>query len=611
MHDDKRLPASGLGRPGRIKTKGREEVTREDSWQLASSFIDASLEMVKRLQPVARALAAQPTLEDIAPRVVDSGFRLFHFVKGEGAALGFEHLAAPAAAMEYLLDRVRSGCIPLTPSRIALLAEACDFLERGLALVQVEGSDDNLADSAAEFALVLRQASFAEHDADADNESGCGMSEQEREAFIWEMEHLVAAAEQECVLWDFVVVDPERVTELSRMLSRMKQCFALYDFRDPERICLSMASTLNRFAQGECFQTEYPERVFLRSLDAIRTALAVFPASNGMVVPDLEERHLAALQGLMRQPLGELLIEAGLTDPAAIDQALAMQRSAPEGQLPRLGEVLVAMGQVTSEQVEHALRTQHDKRVRAKEVATFSDSEGQVAPERPLVVAIDGGKLERMHVLLERLLALQPPDQYREPLDELQEIVLSWRHDALASLAGRLQRMVHDLAAVSGKRVRFIAEGIETLKETGESAALTDSLFHLLRNSVEHGLETAEERMDMGKKPIGRLHLLIFRQGDDIWLSVEDDGRGFDGDLMDALLIGRGLLTIGDAGRLTNRERFELLLKEPLDRSMQGNGWGQRLVAVHKNLQGIGGAMDLTTRPGKGTCVTLRVPRRL
>ncbi|MDR2550777.1 MAG: Hpt domain-containing protein [Desulfobulbus sp.] len=581
----------------------------EDSWQPVAAFIDTSLEMIGRVQPFVRALAAQPAREDIAPKVIGFGFRLFHFIKGKSLALGFDHLASPAAAMEYLLDQLRSGGIPLSPAHISLLDEACGFFERGMAVVREERSDQCLAAAASGFASVLRQAALAQDDAGAGEGTGCGLPEEEREAFLWEMEHLVGTAEQECVLWDFIVVDLDRVTELSRLLSRMKQYFTLYGFHDPERICLSMASTLNRFVQGECFQTEYPERVLLRSLDAIRTALAAFPANHAMAVADLE-RHLASLQGLMRQPLGELLIEAGLADAATIDQALAVQRSDPEGQPRLLGEVLVDLGRVTSAQIEHALREQHDKRALALEAEDVCDAGERIAPESPLAVAIDGRKLERVHLLLEQLVPLRLPEQHQEYLAELQEIVRSWRRDALASLAGRLQRVVHDLAAASGKRVRFIVEGIEALKETGQAAVLADSLFHLLRNSVEHGLELVEERTHSGKKTIGRLHLLILRQGEEIWLSVEDDGRGFDGERMDALLIGRGQLTAADLGQLTNKERFVLLSSKPSQPSEQEHDGEPGLVAVRRNLRTVGGTMDAITRPGKGTCVTLRVPRR-
>ncbi|MCL2789990.1 MAG: ATP-binding protein [Desulfobulbus sp.] len=578
----------------------------EERQRLIESFIDTSLKMLHWLHPFVHALVAQPDREDILPDITDSGFRLFHFVEGTGAVLGFNHLVAPVAAMEYLLDRIRSGILPLTLPRIALLAEVCNYLERGLVLVREEQSDKSLADAASGLAAVIRQDVFQEQGAFLDDGSDSGIPEDAREVFFWETAKLIDVAEQECTLWDCILLDSDRVAGLSRVLNRLKQCFALYDFHDPERICLAMSSTINRFVQGEHFQHLYPEQVFLRCIDALRAALVAFPSNNNLVMPDVEQ-HLADLQGLMRRPIGALLVEAGLVDVTEVDRALAIQRSVPDGRLRFLGEVLVDMGKVTPEQVEGALREQHDQRTLISKVVR--DPRGLTVPEAPLAVAVDGRRLERMYVLLERLLALQPQGEYLTHLNELWEVVLTCRLDMLASLASRLHRVVHDLAVESGKRVYFTIDGIGILQETDEAAVLVDSLCYLLRNSVEHGLETVEDRTHSGKRRTGRLHLLALRQDKEIWISVEDDGRGFDDERVKNLLAGRGLMTADGFGRLTNRERIALLFKEPPHPPVQGDGQGQGLVAVQKILQDIGGTMHVTTRSGKGTCVTLRVPR--
>jgi len=580
----------------------------EDPRRLVAPFIDTSLEMIRRLQPFVRALVTQPGREDIVPEVTDSGFRLLNLIKGSGIALGFHHLTMPATAMEYLLDQVRSGILPLTPSRITLLAEVCTFLERGLILVREEHSDAGLADGAAKLASAIRLEAFPAQDVFLGDGSNSKLPEDAQEAFFWETSKLVTMVEQEFVLWDFVSLDPERVIELSRVMNRLRQCFALYDFHDPEWICQAIASTLSRFARGECFQTAYPERIFLRCIDAIRTALVGFPSTNCLLVADVD-RHLAALQGLMRQPIGELLVEAGLVDATAIDEALAVQRAAPAGQSRFLGEVLIDMGRVTSEQIGHALHEQYSKQALVREAEVVGDAGGCV-PDAPVAVAVDDRRLEQMHLVLERLLALRPPDEYLTHLNELAEIVRICRRDALTSLNSRLQRVVHDLAAKHGKRVHFIVEGIGIFRETDETAGLLNSVCHLLRNSVEHGLETVVERRHAGKKTIGRLHLLALRQGEEIWISVEDDGRGFDDERVASLLVGHGVTTADAIESLNDQERIALLLKEPLRQPARGEDWKRGLIAVQKTVKEIGGAVHMVTRPGKGTCVTLRVPRR-
>ena len=202
-------------------------------------------------------------------------------------------------------------------------------MEQGLALVRAEKGDVLLANSSGALASAIF-LSISEGDKTGCSEgSADSLPSEMREPFLREIENLLTAAEQEFVLWDFIAVDLERVTELSRLLHRLKQSFALYDFSEPERVCMALESSLNRYVQGEFFHTEYPERIFLRSIDALRAAIAGFSATEDIEVADIEH-HLSAIQGLMRQPIGQLLIDAGLVEPSEVNHALEVQRSSSE-----------------------------------------------------------------------------------------------------------------------------------------------------------------------------------------------------------------------------------------------------------------------------------------
>ena len=179
-------------------------MSSEEDQQLLTAFIDESMEMIRQVQPFVRALVEQPDREDILPQVTGPCFRLFHSVKGTGSFLGLDHLVAPAEAMEYLLDRVRSGILLLNPRHIALLAESCTFIEQGLVLVLAEKTDVHLASSAAALAAAIHLAAATEEESIGDEGTVAALPAEMRESFFWETENLLATAEQECVLWDFI-----------------------------------------------------------------------------------------------------------------------------------------------------------------------------------------------------------------------------------------------------------------------------------------------------------------------------------------------------------------------------------------------------------------------
>ncbi len=589
----------------------------EEDHKILEAFIHESLESFQRATPCVRALIAQPDREDILPQITESCLRLFHSIKGTGGFLQLDHLAGPAEAMEYLLDRVRSGVQSLTPRHLSLLAESCQFMEQGLPLVLAEKSDERLATLASTLASAIFQSTETVGETVGREGIDAALPPEMRDTFLRETENLLTAAEQEFVLWDYIAIDHQRVAELCRLLYRLKHNFALFELKDMERLCLALASTLNRYLQGEFFQTEYPERVFLRTIDAMRSTMANFSRLEDAAVTGLEH-HLAALQGLMRQPIGKLLVEAGLVDPWVIDNALEMQKSSLNAKPRRLGEVLVEMGEVTPAQVQHILQAQHAQQMRLMQAENVL---GRVCPSSipssPAIaaykeVSIDGGIFARMIALINQLATEYKPAGGPAPLlVELQALAQSCNQEALPAFASQLKRMVYDLAVQGNKRVYFVIEGIEDLLDQRDISLLAEPLFHLLRNGVEHGLETVEDRVRAGKRKSGRLTLSAMQQGNQIWLSVEDDGRGLDMGKISALVVEHRLVTPEDADRLTDRELTQLLFqpRNVVDNDAQGaQSRDAGLPAVRNSLQQLAGEIEILSRPNKGTRITLRVP---
>ncbi len=195
----------------------------------------------------------------------------------------------------------------------------------------------------------------------------------------------------------------------------------------------------------------------------------------------------------------------------------------------------------------------------------------------------------------------------------LQEQVLESRLVPVAEVFDRMPRLVRDAARLTGKRVELVTDGTDVAVDRAVLDALGDPLGHLLRNAVDHGLESADARAAAGKAPTGRIHLRAARERDAIAVSVTDDGRGIDASRVLARARERGLV---DA-RTTALDDAQLLriLASPgfstAERVTAVSGRGVGIDAVVARLRAVGGTLALSTRPGEGTTWTLRLPLTL
>nr|WP_320009508.1 ATP-binding protein [uncultured Desulfobulbus sp.] len=570
--------------------------------------------LVENILPTIRLLLAQPERDDLLLTVTGQGLKLFTLLNRNGRHLGLEHLLAPCEAMESVLESAKLGHLQLDGRHVSLLLEVCSFIDQGGTLIAQEGgSDARLAASATALQAAVMELLHSSMQSSSDTLGFVGVSSEMQEAFVQESEQLLMLAEQEFVLWDFIAIDHERVSELCRSLHRLKENFSIYDCNDFERLCMALESALNRYLQGEFFQTEYPERVFLRCIDEMREALRHFALSETLTLTHLEDL-LQAVQGLIRQPLGELLIEAGLVNPKTIDDALSLQRIAPGGNARRLGEVLVGMGEVSQDDVDSVLNHQQF----LQEQSEKGGGRGTEVRKEPNVslfpseVSVNGHRLVRIVSIVKQLAAQSLPEDIRPFIQELDQLTQNMSLGGNYGFSHYLQRVVSDLSMEYNKRVHFRVEGAAVLREELDMVEFADILIPLLRNSVEHGIEPASLRQKEQKRKHGRITLSALRQADELWVSVEDDGAGFDLNTIGRLCLEQGLVNKEEIVQMTGAELLQVFLQDQKCELMSGasnDGQCTGLAGVKKRLQNFYAKMDIWSRPGKGARVTLRIPR--
>jgi two-component system, chemotaxis family, sensor kinase CheA len=197
---------------------------------------------------------------------------------------------------------------------------------------------------------------------------------------------------------------------------------------------------------------------------------------------------------------------------------------------------------------------------------------------------------------------------------EVRDAMTRTRMQRIETLFVALPRLVRDLSAELGKQVMVDIEGGDVELDREMIETVRDPLTHIIRNSVDHGIESPADRRAAGKREIGLLTLTARQSGNQIMIDIVDDGRGIDGQRLADKAVAAGILDAAEAARLNPRERCDLIFEAGLSTAeavtaISGRGVGMDVVRA--NIERVGGAVELDSTPGQGTRITIRVPLTL
>lgn len=401
---------------------------------------------------------------------------------------------------------------------------------------------------------------------------------------------------------------------------------------------------------------EYPVSQFIDRIKAIQHGF-LSPESE----PDYGNRNMMlgeilVVQGLITEvelseaienqehgklvKLGEILVEKGILDTAALEEALAIQVE-KEGQ--RLGEILIESGQVSPIEISKALDEQSKLRERklgevlvtqggakARDVAVaLRDQKKTAKTER--TVKVDTSKLDLLVDMVGELVIAQSQvtenktvlnlkdqklirdlSQMTRITSELQNTSMALRMVPIRQTFQRMIRLVRDVSRKSGKEVELILNGEDTEIDRNMVEALYDPLVHLMRNAVDHGIESPDERTKKGKPSQGQLQLSAYHQGGGIVIEITDDGQGLNRDKI--LTKAKSLNLIENEENASDTAVFNLILLpgfSTADRVTDVSGRGVGMDVVKKTMDKLRGRIDITSQPGEGSTFCLRLPLTL
>jgi two-component system chemotaxis sensor kinase CheA len=209
---------------------------------------------------------------------------------------------------------------------------------------------------------------------------------------------------------------------------------------------------------------------------------------------------------------------------------------------------------------------------------------------------------------------LAPSQRLNLITTELQEGVMKTRMQPIGNIWSKFPRTVRDVATMCGKQVRIEMEGKETELDKTIVEAIKDPLTHIVRNSVDHGIEKPEKRVAVGKPAEGRLLLRAYHEGGQVIIEISDDGGGLDAEKIRRKAVEKGLITPEQAARMGEREGVNLIFLpgfSTAEKVTNVSGRGVGMDVVKTNIEKIGGTVDVQSKAGTGTTVRMKIPLTL
>jgi two-component system chemotaxis sensor kinase CheA len=343
----------------------------------------------------------------------------------------------------------------------------------------------------------------------------------------------------------------------------------------------------------------------------------------------------------IREPikLGQFFVENGTITEKQLNEALKIQQSTAsvDSPTPLLGQILVKMGagsqdtfdraiakymqqQKTTiaavQEAEKAKDKTVDKTVRTsvERLDTLMNLVGELITDRNRINQLRN-QLEVMYRGNDKISSLSDTIVHIGRItDQLQEEVMHIRMLPISNVFAKFPRLVRDLAQKTGKELDLVLKGQDTELDRSVIEELNDPLIHLLRNSVDHGIETPAERIASGKNPRGTVTLSARHEQGRIVLTVEDDGNGINIDKLKASAVTKGLITQNEAATMSEEKAIDLIFLSGLSTSatlsdISGRGVGMDIVRT--NIERLNGTIVVETHPGRGSIFGISLPLTL
>lgn len=538
-------------------------------------------------------------------------FRAAHTIKGSSATAGYAAMAELTHSLENVLDRLRKGQAKVSTAIVNHLFTAMDILRRltGDAAAGRESGEDislvrrlleqDLEEGASTGAVTATDEPQPAPGVDAPPPAARGavsrpwagveLEESEREALV-----------EGCTHGDTLLAVTVDFLPDAAMVS--VRCYQAYLYLEEKGRLAATRPTLSEIEQEKG--------------GASLTAFLFTIEDPSVLAAEIE--GLGDVRRVVLEPvsLADLVAEdspapaAGTDIPAAVASATAA--AATTAKAPAAASVATAAAD-TATGTKSGMRT---VRVDVELLDNLMNLVGELVIDRTrLVQSVD---------ILDRAYGGKDTNVTRELAEatahvgrittQLQEEIMRARMLPVETLFKKFPRMVRDLAQKCGKQVELVIEGQHTELDRGVIEEIGDPIMHLLRNSVDHGIESPETRVARGKPPVGTVKLSASHLENYILITVEDDGKGIDAEGVKGVAVRKGFLAAEAAARMSTQEALQLVFVSGVSTAQkvsEVSGRGVGMDVVRRNVEKLNATIEMDTTIGVGTKITIKLPLTL
>ncbi len=566
---------------------------------------------------------------------INTIFRLFHSLKGSAGFLNFKNVRKLTHEAETLLDLFRENKITPKYSHIDVLYQTFDLLEE-----QIISISNNLHDKGFEEKtdIIVNKISntikdiigkdkiedhIELHDTKLKKEK-FSLSEfsflkevrkKDKDEITPEIVNQFKEEANKVIdrLMDVIdklkenPYDKELVLDLLKFDYNLKNASEAFQYKDINDITTKVEMLINSVLVENTTVKEKLIQILNHAFIIIKNHINTIEPEKGNYHPEKiveKENIIEKIDELLKEkptsgvykPLGEILVEMGVIDDFTVEEALQRQKSES-----REEKEFTPQDKIRSD----FFRKEDVIRVDTNKLDQLFDLVGELTIAELMVTHnedIANLNLENLSKANENLTKIT---------GDLQSLVMSIRMTSMESLFNKIVRVVNQLSKTAGKKVKVNTIGATTEIDRKLINEIYDPLIHIVRNAVDHGIESEQERLSNNKPPIGKIYIEAKHEGNEIWISVEDDGAGLNKQGIIGKAMKKGMITSRDLANLTDESIYRFIFEPGFSTAAnvsEISGRGVGMDVVKKNIEKLRGTVEIQTEKNKFTKITLKIP---